>query len=51
MPLQLRDCGPITRVGLGTWATFGDGVDAATARAVVSAALDAGITHIDTAPA
>ena len=50
MPLQLRDCGPISRVGLGTWATFGDGVDQATARAVVSAALDAGITHIDTAP-
>ncbi len=50
MPLELRDCGPISRVGLGTWATFGDGVDAATARAVVSAALDAGITHIDTAP-
>ena len=50
MPLELRDCGPISRVGLGTWATFGDGVDAATARAVVGAALDAGITHIDTAP-
>lgn len=50
MPLQLRDCGAISRVGLGTWATFGDGVDQATARAVVSAALDAGITHIDTAP-
>jgi aryl-alcohol dehydrogenase-like predicted oxidoreductase len=50
MPLQLRDCGSISRVGLGTWATFGDGVDAATARAVVGAALDAGITHIDTAP-
>jgi 1-deoxyxylulose-5-phosphate synthase len=49
-PLRLPDCGPISRVGLGTWATFGDGVDAATARAVVSAALDAGITHIDTAP-
>jgi aryl-alcohol dehydrogenase-like predicted oxidoreductase len=50
MPLELRDCGPISRVGLGTWATFGDGVDAATARAVVRAALDAGITHVDTAP-
>jgi aryl-alcohol dehydrogenase-like predicted oxidoreductase len=50
MPLRLPNCGPISRVGLGTWATFGDGVDAATARAVVSAALDAGITHIDTAP-
>jgi aryl-alcohol dehydrogenase-like predicted oxidoreductase len=50
MPLELRDCGPISRVGLGTWATFGDGVDAATARQVVSAALGAGITHIDTAP-
>jgi aryl-alcohol dehydrogenase-like predicted oxidoreductase len=50
MPLTLRDCGAISRVGLGTWATFGDGVDAATARAVTSAALDAGITHIDTAP-
>jgi aryl-alcohol dehydrogenase-like predicted oxidoreductase len=50
MTLALRDCGPISRVGLGTWATFGDGVDQATARAVVSAALDAGITHIDTAP-
>ena len=50
MPLQLRDCGPISRVGLGTWATFGDGVDEATARQVVTAALDAGITHIDTAP-
>jgi aryl-alcohol dehydrogenase-like predicted oxidoreductase len=49
MPLLLRDCGPISRVGLGTWATFGDGVDAATARRVVAAALDAGITHIDTA--
>ena len=50
MTLALRDCGPISRVGLGTWATFGDGVDEPTARAVVSAALDAGITHIDTAP-
>jgi acetyltransferase-like isoleucine patch superfamily enzyme len=50
MTLTLRDCGPISRVGLGTWATFGDGVDQATARSVVSAALDAGITHIDTAP-
>jgi L-glyceraldehyde 3-phosphate reductase len=50
MPMELRDCGTISRVGLGTWATFGDGVDAATARAVMSAALDAGITHIDTAP-
>lgn len=50
MPLALRDCGPISRVGLGTWATFGDGVDHATARSVVSAALDTGITHIDTAP-
>jgi aryl-alcohol dehydrogenase-like predicted oxidoreductase len=50
MPLVLRDCGPISRVGLGTWATFGDGVDAETARQVVAAALDAGITHIDTAP-
>ena len=50
MPLTLRDCGSISRVGLGTWATFGDGVDQATARSVVSAALDAGITHIDTAP-
>ena len=50
MPLTLRDCGPTSRVGLGTWATFGDGVDQATARSVVSAALDAGITHIDTAP-
>jgi aryl-alcohol dehydrogenase-like predicted oxidoreductase len=50
MPLVLRDCGPISRVGLGTWATFGDGVDQATARRVISAALDAGITHIDTAP-
>ncbi len=50
MPLALRDCGPISRVGLGTWATFGDGVDEATARSVVSAALDAGINHIDTAP-
>lgn len=50
MTLALRDCGPISRVGLGTWATFGDGVDLATARSVVSAALDAGITHIDTAP-
>lgn len=49
-PLWLPDCGPISRVGLGTWATFGDGVDAATARAVLKAALDAGITHIDTAP-
>jgi aryl-alcohol dehydrogenase-like predicted oxidoreductase len=50
MTLALRDCGPISRVGLGTWATFGDGVDESTARAVVGAALDAGITHIDTAP-
>ena len=50
MPLELRDCGPISRVGLGTWATFGDGVDAATARQVVTGALGAGITHIDTAP-
>jgi aryl-alcohol dehydrogenase-like predicted oxidoreductase len=50
MPFQLRDCGSISRVGLGTWATFGDGVDEATARVVVSAALDAGISHIDTAP-
>ena len=50
MTLTLRDCNPISRVGLGTWATFGDGVDQATARSVVSAALDAGITHIDTAP-
>jgi aryl-alcohol dehydrogenase-like predicted oxidoreductase len=50
MPLVLRDCGPISRVGLGTWATFGDGVDQATAQQVVSAALDSGITHIDTAP-
>jgi L-glyceraldehyde 3-phosphate reductase len=50
MTLTLRDCGPASRVGLGTWATFGDGVDEPTARAVVSAALDAGITHIDTAP-
>jgi L-glyceraldehyde 3-phosphate reductase len=50
MELALRDCGPISRVGLGTWATFGDGVDQATARSVVAAALDAGITHIDTAP-
>jgi aryl-alcohol dehydrogenase-like predicted oxidoreductase len=50
MPLMLRDCGLISRVGLGTWATFGDGVDQATARQVVTAALDAGITHIDTAP-
>jgi len=50
MKLTLRDCGPISRVGLGTWATFGDGVDQATARRVVTVALDAGITHIDTAP-
>jgi aryl-alcohol dehydrogenase-like predicted oxidoreductase len=50
MTLTLRDCGSISRVGLGTWATFGDGVDQATARSVVSAALDAGISHIDTAP-
>jgi aryl-alcohol dehydrogenase-like predicted oxidoreductase len=49
-PLRLPDCGPISRVGLGTWATFGDGVEEATARRVISAALDAGITHIDTAP-
>jgi aryl-alcohol dehydrogenase-like predicted oxidoreductase len=47
---QLPQCGPISRVGLGTWATFGDGVDLATARGVVSAALDADINHIDTAP-
>ncbi|HKP23591.1 MAG TPA: aldo/keto reductase [Dongiaceae bacterium] len=50
MKLALRDCGPISRVGLGTWATFGDGVDEATARSVVNAALDTGITHIDAAP-
>jgi aryl-alcohol dehydrogenase-like predicted oxidoreductase len=40
----------MSRVGLGTWATFGDGVDFATARRIVFAALDAGINHIDTAP-
>ena len=47
---RLPQRGPISRVGLGTWATFGDGVDFATARRVVFAALDAGINHIDTAP-
>jgi aryl-alcohol dehydrogenase-like predicted oxidoreductase len=40
----------MSRVGLGTWATFGDGVDFDTARRVLFAALDSGITHIDTAP-
>jgi aryl-alcohol dehydrogenase-like predicted oxidoreductase len=47
---RLPHCGPISRVGLGTWATFGDGVDFAAARRVVFAALDAGINHMDTAP-
>jgi len=47
---RLPQCGAISQVGLGTWATFGDGVDFATARRVVFAALDAGINHIDTAP-
>jgi aryl-alcohol dehydrogenase-like predicted oxidoreductase len=48
--VRLAQLRPISRVGLGTWATFGDGVDFATAQAVVRAALDAGINHIDTAP-
>lgn len=49
-PFRLPQCGPVARVGLGTWATFGDGVEFATARRVLFAALDAGINHIDTAP-
>jgi len=47
---RLGECGPMSRVGLGTWATFGDGIDFATARRVLFAALDAGISHFDTAP-
>jgi aryl-alcohol dehydrogenase-like predicted oxidoreductase len=35
---------------LGSWATFGDGVDFAEAERVTFAALDAGINLIDTAP-
>lgn len=47
---RLPHCRPISRVGLGTWATFGDGVDFTTARRVLFAALDAGINYVDTAP-
>lgn len=35
---------------MGTWATFADGVNFATARRVMFQALDSGINYIDTAP-
>ena len=44
--MEERRLGPV--VGLGTWRTFGG--DAATARAVVSAALDAGVRIFDSSP-
>ena len=53
MSLDLRrriaGCGPVVRLGLGTWATFGDGSDFVSARQVFFRALDAGLNHIDTA--
>jgi diketogulonate reductase-like aldo/keto reductase len=44
--MEERRLGPV--VGLGTWRTFGG--DAATARAVVGAALDAGVRVFDSSP-
>jgi aryl-alcohol dehydrogenase-like predicted oxidoreductase len=44
--VETRKLGPV--VGLGTWNTFGG--DAALARKVVGAALDAGVRLIDTSP-
>jgi len=39
----------ISEIGLGSWLTFGVGVDRAAAEACVAAAFDAGINFIDTA--
>ncbi len=39
----------VSEIGLGTWLTFGSGIDDDTARECVRAALDAGITFFDTA--
>ena len=39
----------VSRVGLGSWLTFGTSVDKATAAGCVRAALDAGVNFIDTA--
>jgi diketogulonate reductase-like aldo/keto reductase len=44
--MEERKLGPV--VGLGTWQTFGN--DAVTARAVVRAALDAGVRLFDSSP-
>lgn len=44
--MEERRLGPV--VGLGTWKTFGG--DRATAKAVVTAALDAGCRLIDSSP-
>ena len=41
----------LSRVGLGSWLTFGAGVDRTTTAACVRAALDAGINFFDTADA
>ena len=39
----------LSRVGLGSWLTYGTDVDADTTKQCVQAALDAGINFIDTA--
>jgi aryl-alcohol dehydrogenase-like predicted oxidoreductase len=47
---QLGDSGiEISEIGLGSWLTYGASVDRAAAAACVDAALDEGITFIDTA--
>jgi aryl-alcohol dehydrogenase-like predicted oxidoreductase len=39
----------VSAISIGSWATFGDNVDEATSRAVLHAALDAGVNFIDNA--
>ena len=39
----------VSEISLGSWLTYGGGVESATARACVDAAFDAGINFIDTA--
>jgi aryl-alcohol dehydrogenase-like predicted oxidoreductase len=39
----------VSEIALGSWLTYGNGVDAATARACVDRALELGVTLIDTA--
>ncbi len=39
----------VSAISIGSWATFGDNVDEATSKAVLHAALDAGVNFIDNA--